>query len=170
MSLVLLASEKLRSIRSAPGLSQPGVESAPLGVFKIDVEEHGRVRVSSGTDNHDDPIPVPAMVGQHGAQLSVILDRSSFAARNRAQPRIPGTPPPPLPDLTHFAFALLVSAPAGPRRAVLDQLPPQPGAGLHLPNRSLLRDPMLRWAAPPVRDPRREVEHLSDRARPVLPI
>jgi hypothetical protein len=48
--------------------------------FEVDLRSDGRARVTSGRDDHDRPIAVPAEVGRAGNRLLMGMDASSFAS------------------------------------------------------------------------------------------
>ncbi len=88
--------------------------------FEIDLRADGTARVTSGENDQNQPISVPATVGRAGRKLTLVLTPESFK-RGKAMSGGRKGPPP-----QRFAFLAAATAPVGPRRLVHDDLGPQP--------------------------------------------
>jgi len=93
-----------------------------IQVFDVEVRHDGTARVTSGKNDRERPISVPAEVGRDGPRLTLVLDEESFEA---GRP-IPATDPDEPPPEDAFAFMVSTEAPAGDRRLAHDDLGPNP--------------------------------------------
>jgi hypothetical protein len=93
-----------------------------IQIFDVELRRDGSARVTSGEDDQDRPISVPAEVGRDGPRLTLVLDENSFEA---GRP-IPATDPDERPPEGDFAFMVSTEAPAGVRRLAHDDLGPNP--------------------------------------------
>jgi len=93
-----------------------------IQIFEVELRPDGTARVTSGKDDEERPISVPAEVGRDGPRLTLVLDRQSFEA-GRPIPATDLDEPPPEGD---FAFMVSTQAAAGDRRAAHEDLGPDP--------------------------------------------
>lgn len=92
--------------------------SSFIQIFDVDLRSDGLVRVTSGQDDEDHPIPVPAEVGLGGEELTLVLTPESFSA-GEPTPSTTGSRP-----TDRFAFMASATAQLGERRALHDDLGP----------------------------------------------
>ena len=93
-----------------------------IQIFDVELRRDGTARVTSGEDDQDRPISVPAEVRRDGPRLTLVLDEKSFET---GRP-IPATDPDEPPPEGAFAFMVSTEAPAGDRRLAHDDLGPKP--------------------------------------------
>jgi hypothetical protein len=91
-----------------------------IQIFDVELRRDTSARVTSGEDDEERPISVPATVGLEGPVLTLQLDRDSFEA---GRP-IPATAPDAQPPTDSFTFMISTQAAAGDRRAAHDDLGP----------------------------------------------
>jgi len=87
-----------------------------IQIFDVDLRADGLVRVTSGVDDEDHPIPVPAEVGIADEGLSLVLTPESFSA-GEPTPSTTGSRP-----MDRFAFMASATATVSERRALHDDL------------------------------------------------
>jgi hypothetical protein len=95
-----------------------------IQVFEVELLRDGTARVTSGWDDKERPISVPAEVGVEGPVITLVLDRDSFETGRPIPAKDPSEPPPTGP----FVFMISTQAAAGDRRAAHDDLGPGPSA------------------------------------------
>jgi hypothetical protein len=93
-----------------------------IQIFDVELSADESVRVTSGEDDEERPISVPATVGLDGPVLTLLLDDDSFEA-GRPIPAIEPDEPPPTDG---FVFMVSTQAAAGDRRAAHDDLGAEP--------------------------------------------
>jgi hypothetical protein len=92
-----------------------------IQIFDVELLRDSIARVTSGEDDEERPISVPAEVGLEGSVLTLVLDDQSFEVGRPIPATDPSEPPPTGP----FVFMISTQAAAGDRRAAHDDL----GAG-----------------------------------------
>ena len=89
-----------------------------IQVFHIELRADGSARVTSGEDDDDHPITVPARIGRDANRLTVVLDRASIDA-GQPTPMSQGHAP-----LDRFVFQAGVTGSVAPGRELRDELGP----------------------------------------------
>jgi hypothetical protein len=108
----------------APPAGQPPAGPPPVGSppparpflqkFHIELRGDGTGRVTSGEDDQDRPVPVPAELGVDGNRIVLVIDRESFE-RGEPSPAGEGEP-----SFDSFIFESEAMAPLGPKRVLKD--------------------------------------------------
>jgi hypothetical protein len=91
-------------------------------IFDVEVRRDASARVTSGEDDQERPISVPARVGLEGPVLTLVVDQRSFEAGRPIPATLPGATAP----TGAFEFLISTQAAAGERRAAHDDLGPNP--------------------------------------------
>ena len=100
---------------SAPPGNSP--QARPfLQKFAIELRADGTGRVTSGEDDQDRPVPVPAELGVDGSRVTLVIDRESFE-RGSPSPISKGPPP-----FGAFIFESETITRMGPKRALQDRV------------------------------------------------
>jgi len=87
-----------------------------IQIFDVDLREDGLVRVTSGEDEDDHPIAVPAEVGISGNEVTLVITPETFEA-GEPTPSTTGSRP-----TDSFAFMASATATLSERRALNDDL------------------------------------------------
>lgn len=101
-------------INGMPPAGSPPATRTFLQKFVVELRADGTGRVTSGEDDEDRPVPVPAELGVDGDRVVLAIDRESFE-RGSPSPVSQGPPP-----FGHFAFESQAITRLSPKRVLED--------------------------------------------------